>query len=312
MRDPDGRGPMTGARLEADLRDLAGFLSVPAIADGAGAALDPARAARLRIEQAGAGAAVAGTRRHPWARLAPGAGRWTGRAGGRRLGRSTVFALVAVIVLSAVVGAIGLGVPGIRILPAPPGSAAASPTPSASTPQVSTVPATGPATPVPTIPGPPGAGLGLGDPIAVADAGSAVDFPVRLPTAPGVGAPTSAWLLDGRLSLVWPSSVALPSTAEPGIGLILSEFRGSLDPGYFAKILGQGTTVSPVTVDGVTGYWISGESHEIVYVDANGQPVFDSRRSVDDTLIWARGDVTYRLESGLGRAQSIAMANSLR
>jgi len=65
-------------------------------------------------------------------------------------------------------------------------------------------------------------------------------------------------------------------------------------------------------VDGVTGYWISGAPHEIVFVDEHGYPVFDSRRIVGDTLLWARGDVTYRLESGLDQAAAIALAHSLR
>jgi hypothetical protein len=41
-------------------------------------------------------------------------------------------------------------------------------------------------------------------------------------------------------------------------------------------------------------------------------PVFDSRRIVGDTLLWARGGVTYRLESGLDRAAAIALAETLR
>jgi hypothetical protein len=154
--------------------------------------------------------------------------------------------------------------------------------------------------------------MGLGDPIAVADAVTSIDIPVRLPTAPGVGSPASAWLLVGRLSLVWPPSATLPTTREPGVGLILSEFRGSVDPGYFQKVVGPDTKISAVSVDGVTGYWISGAPHEIVFVDPNGYPVFDSRRIVGDTLLWARGDVTYRLESGLDQAAAITLANSLR
>jgi hypothetical protein len=66
-----------------------------------------------------------------------------------------------------------------------------------------------------------------------------------------------------------------------------------------------------VTVDGVTGYWISGRPHELVFVNPSGEPVFDSRRIVGDTLIWARDGITYRLESGLGRDGAIQLADSL-
>ena len=318
----DGRDPLAIVDLEAALRDLATALAIPMPAAagpeaaldraaGSDAALDRApdlaRRARLRIEQ---GAGLPGRRD----RLAGWWHGWLSPAPGRRAGRGLALALVALVVLAAVAGAIGLGLPGIRIVPAP----ATSPGPSAtattgagsSSPSPSASP--GPATPSPTIPGPPGSGLGLGDPIAMADAPAAVDIPIVLPSARGVGAPDAAWLLEGRLSFVWRSSATLPATQEPGIGLILSEFRGSIDPGFFEKILGQGTTIATVKVGGVSGYWISGAPHEIVFVDANGRPVFESRRSVGDTLLWARGDVTYRLESGLDEAAAIALAESLR
>jgi hypothetical protein len=236
---------------------------------------------------------------------------WISRGGdwirGGRLRRGLVLALVAVIVVAAIAGAIGLGLPGIRIVTAPsasPGPTAApnsSPQASASAPSAS-----------PTVAGPAGSGMGLGNPIAVGDASTAAGIPLRLPTAAGVGAPVTAWILDGRLSLVWTTNRALPSTREPGVGLILAEFRGSLQPEYFQKVITPDTTITPVTVDGVTGYWISGAPHEIVFVDEHGQPIFDTRRIVGDTLLWARGDVTYRLESGLDRAGAIALAATLR
>ena len=111
---------------------------------------------------------------------------------------------------------------------------------------------------------------------------------------------------------MWPASSTLPALREPGVGLRLSQSRGSLEPDYFQKVLDQGTTIETVRVDGVTGWWISGAPHEIVYVNDRGDPVFDSRRSVGDTLLWARGDVTYRIESALGRAATIALAETLR
>ncbi|HEX2755799.1 MAG TPA: hypothetical protein VHM48_10065 [Candidatus Limnocylindrales bacterium] len=297
---------MTDPDLEGALRDLGGSLATPFIAGGAGV-LDPARRARLRIERG-----AASVRRQPrWAGLVP--------SPRRPFGRGVGLGLVLLVVLAAVAGAIGLGLPGIRILQVPSGSAVAtavapsgSPTFSAPSRSPGTSASPAPGSPFPAGAGTLGGGLGLGDPIAVSGASSAVDIPVLLPSAQGVGSPVSAWLLDGRLALVWRVSSALPATREPGVGLILSEFRGSLEPGYFEKIIGPDTTVDPVTVDGVTGYWISGAPHEIVFVGTDGQPVFDSRRIVGDTLIWARGDVTYRLESGLDRAAAIALAETLR
>lgn len=287
------------AELEAALRDLGEALAIPAVAIAGG--LDPAARARVRISE---DTAVAAVRRRRWSWLAP--------TRGRRVGRGVALGLVAVVALAAVAGAIGLGLPGIRIVTAPTASPIATAVGSpghSTTPRATDSPTP---TPRPTIADPLGSNLGLGDQIAIADAPNAVDIPVVLPTAPGVGAPATAWLLDGRLTFVWRTSSTLPPTPEVGVGLLLSEFRGSLDPGYFQKIVGQGTTMTTVRIDGVTGYWISGAPHEIVYVNALGDPVFDSRRSVGDTLLWAGGDVTYRLESGLGRDATIALAETIR
>lgn len=307
MRDPGGRIPAATVELEAELRDLGTRLAIPARERGAG--LDPAGRARSRI--------VAAAVPRPWPR------RWLIHPAGLPIRRAVALAAIAVLVFAAIAGALGLGLPGIRIVPAPRGStgasstagpvSSASPVPSRSSgsPSAASSPPS-PSSAPPIMSGPPGAGMGLGDPLSVSGAAIAVDFPVRLPTATGIGQPAGAWLLDGRLSLVWPAAPALPPTGDPAIGLILSEFRGSLDPGYFEKILGPDTTVTTVRVDEVTGYWISGSPHEIVFVDPHGMPVFDSRRSVGDTLLWSRGEITYRLESNLGQEAAIVIAGSLR
>jgi len=286
VSDPIGRRlpeTMADDELASGLLDLGRMLAFPSI-EVEGAALDPAARARVRLDADGRGGA---------------GGWWRPRPTALRLRRAVVLAAVAVVVVAAIAAAIGLGLPGIRIVPAsspPPVGSSSSPAP----------------TPSRSIGGLLGSGLGLGDPIALTDAGRAADISLALPAAPGVESPATAWLLDGRLSLVWPSGPALPPTREPGIGLILAEFRGSINPGYFEKVIEPGTTVEPAEVGGVTGYWISGTPHELVFVDPGGQPVFDSRRIVGDTLIWARGGVTYRLESGLDRAAAIALAETLR
>jgi hypothetical protein len=295
MRDPSTRLPMADADLEAALRDLGDALAISSLADR-GTWIDPAARARARI------AVGAAPRR--WRRS------WLVYPAGLPLRRAVVLAVIAVLAVAIVAAALGLGLPGIRIVSAPTASARANGSlPSGSPAFVSPQPTTR----SPATSGQPGSGLGLGDPVALADVSGAVDFPLVRPTATGVGPPATAWILEGRLSLVWPATRALPETREPAIGLILSEFRGSVDPGYFRKVLDPATTtITAVDVDGVTGYWISGAPHTIVFVDRYGQAVFDSRRIVGDTLLWARGDVTYRLESGLDQAAAIALAATLR
>jgi hypothetical protein len=292
MTDRRGLAHLTEPELEDALRDLGRTLAWPAVEPSPGA--DPAARARRRIEAEALGPTI-----RPW---------W--RPARRPFGSSLGLAVVAVLLIAAIAAAIGFGLPGIRIIFAPASTApSASIAPSGSLGGFPSLPSVTPS-PSPTV-GPLGWTLGLGLPIPIQDAEAAVDVPVRLPPA-SLGPPATAWILDGRLTLVWPDGPDLPALREPGIGLILGEFRGSVDPGYFQKILGPATTIEPVLVGAAHGYWITGEPHEIVFVNEHGDPVFDSRRIVGDTLLWSEGEVTFRLETNLGRDASIALGESLR
>ncbi len=291
MIDRTSLARLSDAALERGLRELGTDLAVPASGPGIG---DDAAARALRRIEAGAD--------RPTRRLWP--------SGARPVRWALIAAVIALAILAAIAGAIGLGLPGIRIVPAPSGLPLGS---SATVAPPASVRPGSSASPEFTGPALLGWNLGLGTSVEVARASAAVDFPVALPAASaGTGAPAAAWLLDGRLSLVWPTGPALPATQEAAIGLVLGEFRGSLDSGYFQKIIEPGTTLTVVTVGGTTGYWIAGTPHEIVFVDPSGIPVFDSHRLVGNTLLWAKGDVTYRLESALDRAAAIALAEAIR
>jgi len=164
----------------------------------------------------------------------------------------------------------------------------------------------------PTPPGPPGSDLDLGFLTTPAEAPNLTDFGLLRPTDPAVGVPDTIWYREGRLTLIWTSRPGLPDTEAAGIGLLLTEFRGSVDREFFGKMIGSGTTLTPVTVNGSTGYWISGALHEFFYLDPNGQVVNDGRRVVGDTLIWTRGAITFRLETSLGREAAIRIAETIR
>jgi len=284
--------------LAAELRALSGWLDAPSLATTP-AAVDPARLARLRIE-----AARASSRPRlpwwPWRRIAGGPVR-----------RSLVLAVIVLIVVAAIATAIGLGVPGIRLI-------FVGPSPSPSIVPRSSVTASGSPPPSPfessspSIAGPAGSGLDLGIPIAATQAPALAGFDVLAPTDPSIGPPDAIWLREGRLTLVWRSRPGLPDTPTVGIGLLLTEFRGRTDDMTFGKMIGPGTTVTPVTVGGFGGFWISGELHELVYLDDQGRVTGDGRETVGDTLIWTRGAMTFRLETSLGRDAAIRMAETIR
>lgn len=268
--------------LAGALRELGTSVAFPSASGGAGG-LDVATRARVQIVALDVQPAPAGRR---------GSRFWFGL---RPMRRSLVLALVALLILAAIVGAVGLGLPGLRII--------FGDVPS----QRPTATATLSSSPLGSL----GAELGLGTALPLAEVEQLAGLDLILPTDPAIGPPDVTYLAGERATLVWASRSGLPATSEPGIGLLISEFKGHVETGYFQKILDGGTTLTRVTVDGSAGYWISGDPHFFYYVDATGNLVDDTHRSVGDVLIWSTGEVTYRLESGLDMADAISLAESL-
>jgi hypothetical protein len=267
--------PLTA--LEAELVDLGRSLAYPAPSTDFAAAVGE----RIRTRP-----------RRSWFGLRP------AFAFGRPMSRAALIAIALLLVVVAVAAAIGFGLPGLRIIFGGPGASAA--------------PSLSPAAPRASPSGAPGSALGLGMPVALADLDAHAGFHVLLPADPRLGTPDAAYLMDGRVALAWGPRTGLGPTAEPSVSLVISEFRGDVDQGYFEKVLGAGTTVTRVTIRGVAGYWISGDPHFFFYIDPSGEQVTDSHRFVGDTLVWARDGLTFRIESGVGKDETIRIAESLQ
>jgi hypothetical protein len=287
---------MPDEELAGALRHLATSIDFPTGGPTEPGSPDLAARVRRRIEQNP-------LRPSLWRRLGLGVGAGT-RA--RPIRRGLVLALVTLLILAAVAAAVGFGLPGLRIIfgegpsptPSPPAVSSASPRPSEPGPSARAQPL--------------GGSLGLGDAVPLADVRRQAGFEILLPTDPPIGPPDVSYLNDQRVTLVWASRAGLPETNTPGIGLVLGEFRGNVDQGYYEKVLGDQTIVTPVNVNGGRGYWIHGSPHFFYYIDPQGQVVTDESRVVGDVLIWTRADVTFRLETSLGMAAAIRIAESIR
>ena len=266
------------AGLETLLRGSADSIAWPTAGPPGGP--DMAMRVRVRLLEAPRPAA-----RRPWTAWRP-------------LRRGLVLALIALLALVAIAGAVGLGLPGLRLILGEP---SASPPPTVSPGRTPT-------------PGPLGSRLGLGRHVTLDEVETLTGVPVQLPSDPAIGPPDAVYVDRARgnqVALVWAASDALPETREPGIGLILMRFEGRVDDGFRQKLLGQGVTVERVTVDGGLGYWISGDAHFFFYIGKAGAVIDDGRRWVDDALAWTDGTTTYRVESALGRDATIGLAESL-
>lgn len=218
-----------------------------------------------------------------------------------RIGRRALaLAIVALLALAAVAGAIGLGLPGLRLIlgdaPSPPPVAGSAPSPAAGGSSA------------------PGAELRLGAAVSLEVARATTGRPIPTFDDPSLGPPDGVYLDVARadqVALVWAASADLPETLASGVGLILMSFDGTVAPAFFQKSIGSGVTVEPVIVDGRDGFWISGDPHLFFYESGDGALIDDDRRWVGDALVWSDGATTYRLEAAIGRERAIRLAASL-
>lgn len=268
--------------LEAALTDLGGALAWPR------PAASFATLVRTRIEAAPA------TEESAWRRWR---GWFSAPSGARPVRRSLLIAVALLLIAATVAAAIGLGLPGIRILFGPAPTASGQ------------LPTRSPATGLPI-----GSSLGIGVVVTLDEAATLVEFEPRLPTREGIGSPDVTFVAPGgRLTLVWAARPGLPEiSGAPGIGLLVTEFRGTVDTGMFEKQVIEGATVEEVRVGGQPGYWLSNAPHGLIYRDPSGTYVEESRRMVGDALIWRDGDLTLRLETSLGLEEAIRIAESIR
>jgi hypothetical protein len=157
--------------------------------------------------------------------------------------------------------------------------------------------------------------IDLGRPVTLADAGRRVRFPIRIPTAAGFGHPDGVFFdtppPEGEVTLMYLPRPDLPVSAQTGVGLLLTEFNGTMEAGFFAKVAGPDTTIEALSVHNQAAYWLAGAPHAFFYRLGNGDVYGDTLRLAANTLVWQSGPVTLRVEGDITKAQALAIANSL-
>ncbi len=173
-----------------------------------------------------------------------------------------------------------------------------------------------PATPSPRPSGPLGQSLGLGTPTTLESAQQQLGWKIAVPAA--LGSPDAVYIdlgatvpSGGEVSLVYASRPGIPVSGITGVAVLVTEARGRTDEQFFGKTLGPGVTIQPVTVNGHSGYWISGEPHQFVIVDANGNPYPETLRLATNTLILDDGGTVVRVEGDMSKQQALDIGRSL-
>lgn len=155
----------------------------------------------------------------------------------------------------------------------------------------------------------------LGTPTTRDDAQMRVRFPIIAPQLPALGTPDEVYLDSlapgGKISLLYRARGDLPAIAGTDVGLLLTEFGGGIEPGFFGKGVTPETQIEPVAVNGAAGYWITGGLRGFGYRGADGSFRFEDVRVTGNTLLWERDGVIYRLETSLPKDDALRIAASV-
>jgi uncharacterized protein DUF4367 len=159
-----------------------------------------------------------------------------------------------------------------------------------------------------------GARLHLGEAVTLQEAESRADFDVRVPTSDDLADPDRVFfdpiIGNGQVSLIYAPRDGLPATPNDRVGLLVLQFRGSIEGDYYKKLVAD-NFVEEVVVVADPGFWVEGP-HILQYRDENGTIGSAAQRLVGHTLLWQHGGVTYRIESALSKDEAIEIAESLR
>jgi hypothetical protein len=154
--------------------------------------------------------------------------------------------------------------------------------------------------------------LNLGRRTTLADAQSAASFTIAVPA--DLGAPDAVYVETGvpggEVALAYTPRPGIPLVKQTGLGVLITEFRGDLLPGFLTKEVGPSTTLQETSVNGDPGWWVAGEPH-IVFVQVSGTDYQVQLRMAANTLIWEHRGVTYRIESSLSKADAFRIAAGL-
>ena len=155
----------------------------------------------------------------------------------------------------------------------------------------------------------------LGRRASLEEARRAVSFRILVPA--GVGRPDKVYLAttaygERAVTLVYEAGGPLPPAAGSRIGLLITQFQAGIRDDLIQKVRTRGVEVEAVSMGRSPAYWISGDLHYVFFLVPGGGVIEDRTRLAGDTLLWERGRVSLRLESGLGKADALRIARSMR
>lgn len=156
--------------------------------------------------------------------------------------------------------------------------------------------------------------LELGSPVPVVDGSVRVTWPY-LVVPEALGPPDAAYyssvLRDGKVSLVYEPGAGVPRSRYTGVGILVTEFRGDLAPGYVDKLAESGTTIERLRVGPHPAVWLEGGPHFVAFRTPGGNFGEEVARLAGNTLLVEHGRLLVRIEGALERERAVEIARSL-
>jgi hypothetical protein len=154
----------------------------------------------------------------------------------------------------------------------------------------------------------------LGEPLPLGDGRPWVKSPnVLVPAA--LGKPDAAYAAQEeyglRLTLVYGPGDGVPRSQYTGVGILVTEFDGTIDTQYLDKMVDAGSSVEQLTVGGNRALWLEGGPHFVVFRTGTGSIGEDVGRLAGNTLLVEHGTMLVRIEGEIDRARAIEIAESL-
>jgi hypothetical protein len=116
---------------------------------------------------------------------------------------------------------------------------------------------------------------------------------------------------QGEVTLVYKSRPGLKTSGQTGVAVLVTEANGSVNAQFFGKMIGNGTTLEEVSVNGHKGYWIAGQPHIFFFIDADGKFRDETLRLATNTLLIDDNGTVVRIEGDLTKTQALEIAASL-
>ncbi len=160
-----------------------------------------------------------------------------------------------------------------------------------------------------------GEALDLGRRTTLSRASVIAGFEVAVPAQ--LGQPDEVWIDRSHVvPVVWLAYRArpgLPEASVTGYGALLAQAKLAVAEDLWAtKFVEPGRTIERVEVGTGRALWVQGTHFIGLRDNESGEIAGEELRLSDSVLLWERGQVTLRLESMVGRDDSVRIARSTR